>query len=127
VISSGFSLLQFVFAPFWGAVSDRRGRRGVLLLSVAGTAAGYFIWIFSWSFWLFLIARIVSGAFSGNLSVATAAVADVTTRQERSKAMGLVGAAFGLGLVTGPTIGALTVHINLAERFPSLAGIGVNP
>jgi MFS family permease len=127
VISSVFSLLQFVFAPFWGAVSDRRGRRGVLLLSVAGTAAGYFIWVFSGSFWLFLISRIVSGAFSGNLSVATAAVADVTTRQERSKAMGLVGAAFGLGLVTGPTIGALTVHINLAEHFPSLERLGVNP
>jgi MFS family permease len=127
VISSVFSLLQFVFAPFWGAVSDRRGRRGVLLLTVAGTALGYLIWVCSGSFWLFLLSRIVSGAFSGNLSVATAAVADVTTRQERSKAMGLVGAAFGLGLVTGPTLGALTVHINLAERFPALARFGINP
>ena len=127
VISSVFSILQFIFAPFWGAVSDRRGRRGVLLLTVAGTALGYLIWVCSGSFWLFLLSRIVSGAFSGNLSVATAAVADVTTRQERSKAMGLVGAAFGLGLVTGPTLGALTVHINLAERFPSLARFGINP
>jgi MFS family permease len=127
ILSSVFSLLQFVFAPFWGAVSDRRGRRGVLLLTVAGTALGYAIWVFSGSFWLFLLSRVVSGAFSGNLSVATAAVADVTTRQERSKAMGLVGAAFGLGLVTGPTIGALTVHINLAEHFPALANFGINP
>jgi MFS family permease len=127
LISSVFSLLQFVFAPFWGAVSDRRGRRGVLLLSVAGTAIGYLIWVCSGSFWLFLLSRVVSGAFSGNLSVATAAVADVTSREERSKAMGLVGAAFGLGLVTGPTLGALTVHINLVERFPSLARFGLNP
>lgn len=127
VLSSVFSLLQFVFAPFWGAVSDRRGRRGVLLLTVAGTALGYLVWVFSGSFWLFLLSRIVSGAFSGNLSVATAAVADVTTRAERSKAMGLVGAAFGLGLVTGPTIGAFTVHINLADTFPSLARFGLNP
>lgn len=127
VLSSVFSLLQFVFAPFWGAVSDRRGRRGVLMLTVAGTALGYLIWVCSGSFWLFLLSRIVSGAFSGNLSVATAAVADVTTRAERSKAMGLVGAAFGLGLVTGPTIGAFTVHINLLERFPALAGLGINP
>ena len=127
VLSSVFSLLQFVFAPFWGAVSDRRGRRGVLLLTVAGTALGYLIWVCSGSFWLFLLSRVVSGAFSGNLSVATAAVADVTTRQERSKAMGLVGAAFGLGLVTGPTLGALTVHINLADRFPELARFGINP
>ena len=127
VLSSVFSILQFVFAPFWGAVSDRRGRRGVLLLTVAGTAVGYLVWVFSGSFWLFLISRIVSGGFSGNLSVATAAVADVTSRAERSKAMGLVGAAFGLGLVTGPTIGAFTVHINLVDYFPSGAKFGLNP
>lgn len=127
VLASVFSILQFVFAPFWGAVSDRRGRRGVLRMTVAGTAIGYLIWVCSGSFWLFLASRIVTGAFSGNLSVATAAVADVTTRAERSKAMGLVGAAFGLGLVTGPTLGALTVNINLAERFPALAAWGINP
>jgi MFS family permease len=127
VLSSVFSILQFIFAPFWGAVSDRRGRRGVLLLTVAGTALGYLVWVFSGSFWLFLLSRVVSGAFSGNLSVATAAVADVTSRAERSKAMGLVGAAFGLGLVTGPTIGAFTVHLNLVDRFPELARFGLNP
>jgi MFS family permease len=127
IISSLFSILQFVFAPFWGSISDRRGRRGVLTLTVAGTALGYLLWFVSGSFWMFLVSRIVSGAFSGNLSVATAAVADVTTRQERSKAMGLVGAAFGLGLVTGPMIGALTAHINLLARHPSLARFGINP
>ena len=127
VISSFFSILQFIFAPFWGSVSDRRGRRGVLLLTVAGTALGYLLWICSGSFWLFLLSRIVSGAFSGNLSVATAAVADVTTRAERSKAMGLVGAAFGLGLVTGPMIGALTAQVNLLEIHPSLGRFGINP
>ena len=127
VISSFFSILQFVFAPFWGALSDRRGRRSVLLMTVAGTALSYLLWVLSGSFWLFLLSRIVSGAFSGNLSVATAAVADVTSRQERSKAMGLVGAAFGLGLVTGPTIGALTTHYNLLGPYPSLARFGINP
>lgn len=127
LISSFFSILQFVFAPFWGAVSDRRGRRGVLLMTVAGTALGYLVWVFSGSFWLFLLSRIVSGAFSGNLSVATAAVADVTSREERSKAMGLVGAAFGLGLVTGPTLGAFAVRWDLPAAFPSLARFGLNP
>jgi MFS family permease len=127
VLSSLFSILQFVFAPFWGSLSDRLGRRGVLRWTVAGTALGYLIWALSGSFWLFLLSRIVSGAFSGNLSVATAAVADVTTRAERSKAMGLVGAAFGLGLVTGPTIGAFTSHINLLADHPGLARFGVNP
>lgn len=127
VISSVFSILQFIFAPYWGAVSDRRGRRGVLLMTVTGTALGYLVWICSGSFWLFLVSRLVSGAFSGNLSVATAAVADVTSRGERSKAMGLVGAAFGLGLVTGPTIGAVTSHFNLLVHYPSLARLGINP
>ncbi len=127
VLSSFFSILQFIFAPFWGAISDKRGRRGVLLLTVAGTALGYLVWALSGSFWLFLLSRIVTGAFSGNLSVATAAVADVTSRAERAKAMGIVGAAFGLGLVTGPTLGALTAHFNLLDRYPSLARFGVNP
>ncbi len=127
VLSSFFSILQFIFAPFWGAISDKRGRRGVLLLTVAGTALGYLVWVLSGSFWLFLLSRIVTGAFSGNLSVATAAVADVTTRAERSKAMGIVGAAFGLGLVTGPTLGAFTAHLNLVASHPSLARFGFNP
>lgn len=127
VLSSFFSILQFIFAPFWGAISDKRGRRGVLLMTVAGTALGYLVWVLSGSFWLFLLSRIVTGAFSGNLSVATAAVADVTTRAERAKAMGIVGAAFGLGLVTGPMLGALTAHVNLLERHPSLARFGINP
>jgi MFS family permease len=127
VLSSFFSILQFIFAPFWGAVSDRRGRRGVLLMTVTGTALSYLVWVFSGSFWLFLLSRIVSGAFSGNLSVATAAVADVTSREDRSKAMGLVGAAFGLGLVTGPTLGAITAHVNLLTYYPSLEQFGINP
>ncbi len=127
VLSSFFSILQFIFAPFWGAISDKRGRRGVLLMTVAGTAGGYLVWVLSGSFWLFLLSRIVTGGFSGNLSVATAAVADVTTRAERSKAMGIVGAAFGLGLVTGPALGALTAHINLLDAYPSLARFGINP
>lgn len=127
VVASVFSILQFVFAPFWGALSDRRGRRGVLLFTVAGTAASYLLWVVSGSFWLFLLSRVIGGAFSGNLSVATAAVADVTTREERSKAMGLVGAAFGLGLLTGPMLGALTAQVNLAEKFPALVPLGINP
>ncbi len=127
VLSSFFSILQFIFAPFWGAVSDRRGRRGVLLMTVTGTALSYLVWVCSGSFWLFLLSRIVSGAFSGNLSVATAAVADVTSREDRSKAMGLVGAAFGLGLVTGPTLGAITAHVNLLTYYPALEQFGINP
>jgi MFS family permease len=97
------------------------------MFTVAGTALGYLVWACSGSFWLFLLSRVVSGGFSGNLSVATAAVADVTTREERSRAMGMVGAAFGLGLVSGPTLGAVTVHFNLLAAHPGLARFGINP
>ena len=129
LLTSFFSILQFIFSPVWGGLSDRHGRRGVLLKTVAGTALGYLVWVVSGSFWLFLLSRIVSGAFSGNLSVATAAVADVTTRQERSKAMGIVGAAFGLGLVTGPMLGGLSIyfHLDLLAAHPALARWGINP
>jgi len=127
IISSLFSVFQFIFAPFWGGLSDRFGRRHILLFTVAGTAASYLAWAFSGSFWVFLVARLLAGAFGGNLSVATAAVADVTTREERSKAMGLVGAAFGLGLVTGRLIGAFSARINLLGSHPEWARYGVNP
>ena len=121
VVTAVFSVLQFIFAPLWGMLSDRRGRRGVLLWSVAGTSLGYLIWAVSGSFWLFLLSRVLCGAFGGNLSVATAAVADVTTREERSRAMGLVGAAFGLGLVTGPMLGALSSAYNPLAAHPEWA------
>lgn len=126
-LSSIYAFLQFIFAPLWGATSDRWGRRGVLLSTVAGTAASYLLWAVSGSFWLFVASRFFGGLFSGNISVATAAVADVTTRAQRSRAMGLVGAAFGLGLVTGPGLGALAAQLDLLEHFPRLAGWGVHP
>jgi MFS family permease len=127
IVTSFYAILQFVFAPFWGSLSDRHGRRPVLMVTVAGTVAGYALWIFSGSFWMFVLSRVVSGAFSGNLSVMTAAVADVTTRQERSRAMGLVGAAFGLGLITGPAIGGVSSAWNLLANHPSLERFGINP
>ncbi|HQF39480.1 MAG TPA: MFS transporter [Opitutaceae bacterium] len=127
VIGSLYSLLQFLFAPIWGARSDRVGRRPVLRLTIAGTTASYAIWALSGSFLLFLLSRIVAGIASGNLSVATAAVSDITTRADRAKGMGLIGAAFGLGFITGPALGGLTAHWNLLDRWPGLAACGVNP
>ncbi len=127
ILTSFYAILQFFFAPIWGALSDRHGRRGILRITIAGTALGYLLWVVSSSFWVFFLSRIVSGAFSGNLSVATAAVADATSRQDRSRAMGLVGAAFGLGLVTGPAIGGIASGLNLVEHWPSLARFGINP
>ena len=127
LLGSVYSFMQFLFSPVWGARSDRLGRRPVLLMTVAGNAFSFLVLFFSHSFLLFLLGRIVSGVMGGNLSVAVAAVADVTTRENRAKGMGLVGAAFGLGFLTGPVVGGLTAHVSLLDRHPGLAAWGVHP
>jgi len=114
VLGSVYALLQFTFSPVWGSLSDRIGRRPVLLMTVAGTAASYVLWFFSGSFLLFIIARLLGGAFAGNLSVATAAAADVTSRENRAKGMGIVGVAFGLGFLFGPAIGSIAAFYDLS-------------
>ena len=127
ILGSLYSFLQFYIAPIWGALSDRIGRRSVLRLTVAGTALSYLLWFFSGSFLLFVVARAIGGAFAGNLSVATAAVADVTTRKDRAKGMGIVGVAFGLGFLFGPALGSLAAFEDLGVNHPRLASLGVNP
>ncbi len=126
-LGSLYGVLQFLFAPIWGALSDRHGRRPVLLVTVAGTTLSYVLWFFSGSFLFFIAARLIGGAFAGNLSVATAAVADVTTRENRAKGMGIVGVAFGLGFLFGPAIGSVAAFHDLSAQHPGLARLGVNP
>ena len=115
VLGSLYAILQFFFAPIWGALSDKYGRRPILLITTLGVFASYLIWGFAGSFALLVIARFIGGCMSGNISVATAAVADVTTKETRSKGMGIVGAAFGLGFIIGPAIGGYLSSFNLLE------------
>jgi MFS family permease len=107
VLGSLYAVLQFFFAPIWGRLSDKYGRRPILLMTVGGTCLGYGLWVFAGSFWVLVLSRIVGGIASGNLSVATASIADVTSRESRSKGMALVGVAFGLGFILGPALGGL--------------------
>jgi MFS transporter, DHA1 family, tetracycline resistance protein len=102
-----FSLVQLFTAPLLGKLSDRVGRRPVLLISIIGTAIGYFVTGAADAAWMLFLGRIIDGASGGNIAAAQSAVADVTPPNERSKAMGLIGAAFGLGFVLGPAIGGL--------------------
>lgn len=109
-LSSIFSLMQFAFAPFWGRLSDRIGRRPVLLVSLTGSAFSYFGLMFCESFWQIFATRAFAGFFGANIAVANAYIADITPPEERSKGMGWIGAAFGLGFVFGPGLGALIAH-----------------
>ena len=127
ILGSLYSILQFICAPLWGAYSDRVGRRKVLLITIAGLALSYAAWFFAASFWVLVLARVLGGAMGGNLSVATAAVADSTTREKRSSGLAIIGIAFGLGFIVGPGIGGLFAKINLVELFPALEQFGVNP
>ena len=127
ILGSLYSILQFICAPLWGAYSDRVGRRKVLLITIAGLALSYAAWFFAASFWVLVLARVLGGAMGGNLSVATAAVADCTTREKRSSGLAIIGIAFGLGFIVGPGIGGLFAKINLLEIAPSLGQFGVNP
>ncbi len=127
ILGSLYSILQFVFAPLWGALSDRVGRRPVLLLTISGLALSYLLWFFAASFWLLILSRLIGGIMGGNLSVATAAVADSTTREKRSSGLAILGVAFGLGFIIGPAIGGLSALIDLTAHFPTLARYGVNP
>jgi MFS family permease len=127
ILGSLYSLLQFVCAPLWGAYSDRVGRKKVLLITIAGLALSYLAWFLAASFWVLILSRLLGGMMAGNLSVATAAVADSTSREKRTSGLAIVGIAFGLGFIVGPAVGGLSAKINLLEYFPQLEAIGVNP
>ncbi|WP_164848394.1 ferrochelatase [Halobacteriovorax sp. HLS] len=122
-----YSLLQFVAAPIWGTISDRIGRRPVLLVSVFGLALSYLMWFFSGSFTTLILARFIGGIMGGNISTATAVVADVTTKENRSKGMATIGIAFALGFIIGPAMGGIMSMIDLTSYYPQLANYGVNP
>lgn len=122
-----YSSLQFFAAPLWGAWSDKIGRKPVLVRSMAGMAVGYAIWIFSGSFTLLILSRIIDGIMGGNISTATAVVADVTTKENRSKGMAIIGVAFALGFVVGPAIGGILSLIDISAMYPVTADYGINP
>ncbi len=109
LLLSSFSGMQFLFAPVLGRLSDRFGRKPVLVISLAGSVAGYILFAFAGSLAALFAARIIDGISGGNISTAQAYVADVTAPGERAKGMGVIGAAFGLGFIFGPAIAGLTV------------------
>lgn len=123
-----FTAAQFTFGPIWGRLSDRYGRRPILLVTLFGTMVGYALLAFSDSLLMIFVARAVTGAMGANVAVVQAYVADVTGAEQRARGMGRIGAANGLGFVTGPVIGGLfaggsAVHPIFTVPFLIAAGL----
>ena len=109
ILGSIYSFMQFFFSPIWGRLSDRVGRRPIILMSLLGSTLSYFIFAFAQNLPILIISRAFAGIFAANISTAQAYIADVTKPEERAKGMGLIGAAFGIGFTLGPPIGGISV------------------
>jgi DHA1 family tetracycline resistance protein-like MFS transporter len=124
-----YSLMQFLLVPVWGRLSDRIGRRPVLLASIAATAAGMVFLGFANTLALLFVARLWSGAATANIAVAQAYIADVTPPEGRARGMGMIGMAFGLGFIFGPFVGGILAHVPIMGRaaaLPSFVAAGLS-
>lgn len=117
VVAGLYALMQFLFAPLLGALSDRFGRRPVILISLFGSGIDYFVLAWAPTLSWFIVARLISGLTAANFSAATAYIADVSPPEKRAGNFGLIGAAFGLGFIIGPVIGGVLGEIHLRLPF----------
>ncbi len=119
LLSMSYSLMQFIFAPMWGRISDRVGRRPILLMGLAGSCVAFLIFGLAQSLAVLFVARTLAGILSSaSLPTAQAFIADTTTPENRAKGMGLIGAAFGLGFIFGPALGGLLTKYGYG--FPAI-------
>ena len=126
-----YSIMQFFFAPVWGRLSDRVGRRPILLFSLAASCSGYFLFAFAHSLSVLFLSRIVAGIGGANIGTAQAYIADTTAPEERAKGMGLIGAAFGLGFILGPPLSGFLAHFGAQHGLrdnllPGLVAAGLS-
>lgn len=126
-----YSIMQFFFAPVWGRLSDRVGRRPVILISLTASCTGYLLFAFSHSLTVLFVSRVIAGIGGANIGTAQAYIADSTSPENRAKGMGLIGAAFGLGFILGPPMSALlaelgTKHGMAGNLLPGLVAAGLS-
>jgi DHA1 family tetracycline resistance protein-like MFS transporter len=123
LLAALYSAMQFLFAPALGSLSDRVGRRPVILISLLGSGLDYLLLAMAPNLGWFVVGRLVSGITGANISAATAYIADVTPPEKRSASFGLVGAAFGLGFIAGPALGGMLGQMGLRVPFYAAAGL----
>ncbi|KAF9313755.1 hypothetical protein BG003_004871 [Podila horticola] len=126
-LGSLFSILQFVASPVIGKLSDVLGRRRVLLISMLGNLISCGVWLFSSSFELFVLSRIIGGLSEGNVQLSIAMISDITTPATRSRGLAMVGIAFAISFTIGPALGAYFANKDLVSSFPALAQYGLHP
>ncbi|WP_460531957.1 TCR/Tet family MFS transporter [Chitinimonas naiadis] len=124
IMTALYAIMQFIFAPVLGSLSDRIGRRPVLLVSLAGAAINYLILAFAPSLWMLLLGRAIAGLTSANISVATAYITDITPEDQRARRFGLFNAMFGIGFIIGPVLGGALGDYWL--RLPFIAAAVLN-
>ena len=127
LMTGGFAVMQFLFGPVLGNLSDRFGRKPVLLISIAVLTADYIVLVLAGSIWLVFFARLVTGAASSTFGTATAYLADISTPEQKARRFGLIGAAFGMGFVLGPALGGLLAEFGTRAPFVAAACVaGLN-
>jgi DHA1 family multidrug resistance protein-like MFS transporter len=123
LLMASYSVMQFLFAPFWGGVSDRVGRKPVMLIGIAGLSVSFFLFAISDKLWMLFASRILAGFLSSaNMPTVMAYVADITSPENRGKGMGIIGASVGLGFIFGPAIGGVFSSESYATPF-FIAGV----
>ena len=125
LLFSVYSWMQFFFSPLLGRLSDRYGRRPILFVSLLGSAVGYLVIGLAASIAMVFIGRVISGITGANISTAQAYIADVTSKENRAKGMGLFGAAFGLGFILGPAIAGILSKVSIQLPFYFAAGLSL--
>ena len=123
MLSASYSLMQFIFSPFWGRLSDKWGRRPIMLTSICFSGLGHLLFGLSGTMTVVVMARLLAGFGTANLGTAQAIISDTTTHENRAKGMGLIGAAFGLGFLFGPAIGGFAGQYS--PQAPALVAAGL--
>ena len=126
LLTASYAIAQFISSPILGFLSDKYGRKPILVISKAGTVVAYVMLAFSRSYLLIIASRLIDGFTGGNIPAARAYISDVTTKENRAKGMAIIGIAFGLGFIIGPAIGGIFYTIGHSQTLPGLVGAGLS-